>query len=470
MRGVWMLALLWLAVAEGIQAAPRLEGPFRADSLAFFIVHHGGPLLVELHVNRPTRELKDQGGVRFPHAVFWQLYDADERLAARDYHRFTGEETGKVFRVQLPDAPAGVYQLRYAKSPANEITVDLRCEPPASFGVMPCRARLHEGRKNQFRSAWVYVPPGEHRVRLNAYAATLRLLGRDGRPMARAPGELRVRGEALYRVEATFDHAASAVGISGVPPILCPDEATARRIGGSVERAPDGRLLAHRFQVRMWEWMHRLTPADLAAVPKPLLPLESFWLQDPRNAGLLGPGGPFNHVPRILRDQNLDPNSEDYGLGTNTSWLGPVYAIDAPFNPYRRDRAILNRLLLQEFARFLSLSENGTFVADDWNDYSGTDGLSYGERAYLFGSVAPLIDPDLRQLWFDGVSRLPHRWAFDRVSCENQTASFMLIQWMLGQGSGDDLYRTLAADFAAAFYDPHLNSFMKTGYHQERYG
>ena len=42
--------------------AQRIPGPFIADSLAFYIVHDGGPLTVALHINRPVPELADQVG------------------------------------------------------------------------------------------------------------------------------------------------------------------------------------------------------------------------------------------------------------------------------------------------------------------------------------------------------------------------------------------------------------------------
>ncbi|HJN16259.1 MAG TPA: hypothetical protein QGH10_12230, partial [Armatimonadota bacterium] len=249
-----------------------------------------------------------------------------------------------------------------------------------------------------------------------------------------------------------------------------PSADLAKRIAGSVETTRDGRQLAHKYQVRMWEWMQSLTAEDLSVEPVDLVALESDWLKDPRNAGLLGQGGPFNHIARILQDQDLDPASGSYGLGTEAAWLGPAYVIDEPLNPYRGKREVLNRILLHEFAWFLALAENGTLDADDWNHYSGVDGLMDGPRFFQFGYVAPHIDGELRDLWLEGVSQLISRWPFDRVSCENQTSSRMWNLHMLELGSGDELYNTLARGFSKGFYDPDLSEFFVTGYHQERYG
>lgn len=46
----------------------------------------------------------------------------------------------------------------------------------------------------------------------------------------------------------------------------------------------------------------------------------------------------------------------------------------------------------------------------------------------------------------------------------------MLDLYLIYMGSGRQVYKTLAHDFALAFYDPELNWFMKTGYQQEAYG
>ena len=451
----------------------RFPGPFLCDSMAFFIVHHGGPLAAEFVVNRPNTELP-AGPVRVPHAVFWQFYDADERLVKQEYHKFTDEaDRRRSFRAELADAKAGIYQLRYAKSQGNKMTVDLRTEPAASFGVMPCRARLGRGKEGQFANTFLYVPPALSSLTLHTYAARIALLEPTGEVVgetSKKDVKLEVTAGRVYGVQVKSGYERSAVGISGVPPILCPDETTARSIRGSVEFAPDGRMLHHKFQVRMWHWMQGLKRRELKVRAKRLLPLKELWLEDPRNAGLVGIDAPFNHIPRILRDQDLDRKSKTYGQGTSTSWLGPAYVIDEPFNPYRRNRAVLNRILLYEFSKLLALKENGTFDANDWNHYSGGDGLGYRKRAFQFGYVAPLTEDRLQELWFEGACRVLNRWAFSRVTCENQSSHWMLDLYMLYLGSGREVYKTLAHDFALAFYDPKLNSFMKTGYQQERYG
>ena len=453
----------------------RLPGPFLCSGMVFYIVHHGGPLTVSLDVSRPGPELRNNGGVRVPHAVFWQLYDADERPLEQQYHRFTDDsELVKRFKVELGESPGGVYQVRSASSPASFIAVDLQTEPPCSFGIMPTRCRLGRAVPAQFSEAYVYAPPGAGDVTLRSYATTVLLRDEAGKQIGSSQtdgGKGTVTPGNVYQLSVSPASATGTFGITGMPGILCPDAVTARNIRGSAEVAPDGRMLSHKFQLRMWQWMHSLEPADLAVSVAALTATREEWLKDPRHAGLLGLAGPFNHIAKILRTQDVDPRSPTYGKGISASWLGPAYVIDKPFNPYRRNLAVLNRLLLGEFAVLLELHENGTFDANNWNHYCGVDGLTYGKRAFQFGYVAPVMaDAALRELWFEGVSSSPNRWAFGRVSCENQTSSFAAHLYSLFMGSGREVYRTLAHDFAAALLDPALNDFMKTGYTQEAYG
>jgi hypothetical protein len=453
----------------------RPAGPFKAQSVAFYVVHHGGPLAVTLIVNRPDAEIADNGGIRFPHAVFWQAFDHEERPVDRRTYRFeTPDERGRRFTVEFEDTAPGVYQVRAAKTAGNSMTFDLETKPACSVAVMPVRCRLGMSGRDQFADAYVYAPPGTGEVRLHSYAAKVELMSLDGTAAGASDldgGRCAVVPGTVYRLRATPTWEASSFGLSGMPPILCADPDTARNIRGSVEIAPDGRILHHRFQLRMWEWMHSLTADDLAVAPADLAALREYWLGDPKNAGLLGITGPFNHIPKILRTQNLEPDSPEYGKGICASWLGPAYVIDKPFNPYRRNPAVLNRLLLYEFAVYLGLAENGTFSADNWNHYSGGDGLTYGKRGFQFGYVAPhMEDSALRDLWFEGVSRPLDRWAFSRVSCENQTSSFAAGMYCLYMGSGRDVYKTLAHDFVANLFDPGMNRFFRTGYLQERYG
>ena len=452
----FFLLLAALASCAGAGADdPGFAGSWGAASMAFHVVHPGGPLRVGLEVAR-----RDPASVR--DVLFWQFYDAEERPVARRMERFA-EPTRSVLVTELAAAPAGIYQLRYASSGVG-VRLDTH---GARYGVLACRARL-----TGVRQGWIYVPEGAREVSVATYAAKATLSDEAGERVLWRSGDEPLRAEPgrVLRLDVAYDHAMSGCAVRGMPGIVCPDPATARAIGGSTVTTPDGRRFAHRFQARMWQWMRERRPPDFAAEPARLADRADEWLADPRHAGLLGITGPLNFVPRILAEQNLDPASPDYGLGTSAAWLGPAYVVDAPCNPYRGNPALRDRIVLQEFAHLLKLTENGTFNGNDWEGYAGVDALGFRKRAAQFGLVAPLLERDLRELWTEGVVRVMDTLGLRRVSCENQTSHWCLDHWLLAEGSGDEVYRELARYFAEGLASPKHNPFMVTGYQQERYG
>ncbi|MBT7302705.1 MAG: hypothetical protein HN849_24460 [Victivallales bacterium] len=462
---VFTTFLLALVAGSASSAESGLDGDLRADSLAFYVVHTGGPLQVSLVFSRPAAEPRNASRIRLPYTAFWQCFGADERPLTRGLERFASAETlsQEVAVINLPNAAAGVYQVRCAQTGTTTRLVT----NGARFGVLACRAR-----QSGIREGWLCVPAGVDALSFKTYAATVQAYDEQGRLLgdSKKRKALPVTAGQLVRLAIKYQWENGAFGVLGVPGILCPDAETARAIGGSVETSADGRRFAHKFQVRMWDWMRARLPADFAIAPADLQPLAKQWLADPRNAGLLGITGPFNFIPRILGEQDLDPESPGYGLGTSTSWLGPAYVIDKPFNPYRRQPAIVNRLVLQEFAQYLKMAENGTFNGNDWDHYAGGDGLGFRKRAFQFGYVAPHVDRQLRDLWFEGAEKVMDCMGLRRVSCENQTSHWLLDHWLLAEGSGETVYRDLAHWFAQALASPEWNLFMATGYQQERYG
>lgn len=443
-------------------ADPAFAEDWGGGSMAFHVVHPGGSLRLALNLSRTLPEPLDARAGR--HLIFWQFYDADERPVTRQAERFAdpAETSREVVVADLAAAPAGIYQIRYATS-----GVRARLETNgASYGVHACRSR-----QRGVRQAWLYVPDGASEVSVSNYASAATLSDEQGEllwssgddPLAVTPGQ-------VLRLDVTYHNHLGNFAVRGLPGILCPDPATARAIGGSTVETPDGRRFPHRFQARMWQWMQERNPADFAVEPARLADFEEQWLADPRNAGLLGITGPLNFVPRILAEQDLDPTSPTYGLGTVTAWLGPAYTVDEPFNPYRRHPGILHRIVLQEFAHLLRLEENGTFNANDWEGYAGVDALGFRKRAAQFGFVAPLVEPELRALWAEGVVRVMDTMGLRRVSCENQTAHWSLDHWLMAEGSGQEVYRELARYFTEGLAMPEHNPFMVTGYQQERYG
>ena len=105
------------------------------------------------------------------------------------------------------------------------MTVDLMTEPPASLGVMPCRARLYQGAPGQFDEFYLYVPPGRDQLQLHTYASKVIVFDQTGGEVGPqdAQSQLKVRPHSVYRLGVKFEWEMSAFGLTGIPPILCPE-------------------------------------------------------------------------------------------------------------------------------------------------------------------------------------------------------------------------------------------------------
>ena len=474
MGGGWLDAFAEAAFAPASSQPPQFHGPFNAESLTFYVVHEGGDLTLSLQATRKLRSPNRRASVEIPQAIFVQVYDANEFLVTSKYHPFPKDDTAFHLPSTIPNAPAGIYQIRATGSWGGGIQFDLETSPVCSFGVMAARDTLKRTTAEQFSKAFLYIP--EHRQSLTFKKGSQKgaLKHADGTSIGTFGGGKEATFTELPAnsvCEIELEQGTGWIGMKGtVPLILCPDEKSALAIKGSLVTDPiSGDVYEHAFQVRMKQWISHLTAKDLQVEYVPISSRKEAWLADPGQAHLIGSRGLFSHVKYLLEHQNTDPFSPEFGDADNLANLAGYYAIKGDFNPYYQHVGIKNRLLLQQFKTLLKLKENGTFH-DSWDNYSGGDALHTLSTYCSFWLMAKDIPANERLLWQDGISRLINRFAMSRVSCENQSSHWLSDLYMYYLGSGDETYKQLALDFAEALADPEQNSFMQTGYAQERYG
>lgn len=501
MRLKILLASGCLAAALGASAELPIRGPFRGESFAFYIVHDGGPLKVEVRADHnPGRGFYRGGGLppaqaewarRLNGKVMVRFMDAEEKTVKRDYAIVPfGGKTNLVHDYR--NVPAGIYQIRTA---AGNADLDLRISPAKKFGVMASRCMIRASYPGQFAKTCFYVPEADFkalklrnigfagRVK-NSRGKTLLELSRTKEAVpelidswmdtserfpAKSLDLSGLKGEVLSLELEMPSGLQVRFGAFGMPLILCPDAVTARRIGASVERASDGRCFAHKFQVRAYEWMQKLKPETLKMDFRNYADFRKAFEAEPKSAALLGSWGVLGAFEAIIRDQNLDKRSPEYGL---TQHIVPsiVLSLNKPYNPYYGSEALRLRMLLNQFAYFLKLNESDTFEDSD-DSYAGLDSFLYSYLAEAAYHGAPMLkDPVERELFCEGVLHLADRFPFFHAHCENQSAHYLIGHYMLGKLPEGKLYARVAKDYAADLSDPALNPYMKTGYFQEREG
>ncbi len=456
------------------QSSPkRFPGPFEAGEIDFYIVHHGGDLTITLTATRAKLNGDPVSRVLLSQAIFFRLFDAREIPLKKQFFVFPegrGIKT-KDFKLYLNQAPPGIYQLRCAISQNSSIKVDIKTSPTCSFGVAPSRSLLRPTAKKQFVDAYLYTPPDCQQLKFKFHGAVGELFRLNGTSVQKfkSPGitTVKVTPNTIYKLQAI--NTWYGFGIDGAPAILCPDPVTARNIRGSVEFAPNGRLLYHQFQRRNWQWMHSLKARELTAPPiADLRQYRREFLANPGSESLIGPAGFLSHAGYLLKTQNLNPTSLNYGNGGKLDYLASMWGVKGTFNPYAGNKNILNRFLMNVYARQLTLKENGTFRTG-WESYSGGDALgtlSTYIPFYLYGKKVP---KQLQASWLNAISPLIDRFGMNRVGCENQTAHWLVDLECLYLGGGGEVYGAMAKDFALHLCSDKYNPYLKAGYLQENY-
>ena len=138
--------------------------PFRAEAMAFYFVHDGGPLQLCLKVRPDSGNRNNPMYLRKDAAFVGRIFNADEKLVEWDYRKIkAGSET--LLRHDFGDnAPPGIYQICY--SGAN-VLVTPYAVPEKKFGLAPLRCMVYAAVPDQFADTWFYVPENASTLRVS---------------------------------------------------------------------------------------------------------------------------------------------------------------------------------------------------------------------------------------------------------------------------------------------------------------
>ncbi len=265
------------------------------------------------------------------------------------------------------------------------------------------------------------------------------------------------------------------LAIDGFPVIFCPDAETAREIGGSMVKAADGRQFHHLFQVKMHDWIKSLSKEELEIQPVPLEKYKKEWLKDPKSKGLLPL---LAYAPHLFKAMDTNPGSLTFGTSPiNLGDMTLLYALDRPYNPYYGNKALMKRIFLYYFRKWLCLSESGAFHDDPSHpaycsglEWSGWEGMVFCADYMTLAMMTPIADKELLALWEEAMRLPAHRFWSQRLNCENQSLHWPLKLYALNMATGNPIYRKMAQDYLADIANPALSRSMKTGYLLEAYG
>ena len=335
------------------------------------------------------------------------------------------------------------------------------------------------------RHQWFLVPPGTTApLHCLAHNSRVEILDENGKSillLEKGSKKVKLKPGALYQLKlSTKSPSWNWSGFGGFPFILCRSKEMARKLNGGMTRLADKSYVPLKFQKRVYDWMMSLDEKDLKiAIPDLMKYKDKFAEFYPETASMVFIGGPISVARIILKSQNLDKNSPDFGSSTcrDMGALAYLYTLDRPYNPYYKNKALLLRTALYYLQKYsvskrsyyFPLCGNGT-CRDIYSNYAGGDGMVMVPGSVAFMLLAPHLKPDLRELWAEALAFPLRRFYNDRVSCENQSAHWPVKHFAYYKATGNKLFKQLAEDFVRDIANEKLNYFFKTGYLREAQG
>ena len=358
---------------------------------------------------------------------------------------------GAARKVAVSPGKKGVYQIQLVG--CDDHFVKLQLSPALSFGVLG-HPDFFAGHADQFREAYLYVPElpyyarKQNRIDLcvieHGYPRTRQLTlyhGSRQLPMKRIPqgdtvGTL-TPGQALGRATVSLEGVEPGtvlklvnegqqdylLRIHGIPPILCPDAATARLIHGGMERLLGGPVVSFPFQKELWNAVKHLKKGDFDIGLKP-----GEWFQttsDEVRRIMVHPWectrNPKNVDGILVKVQKLLDTSDPFDLVTfyGALSLGSSEVKDLalfcryPFKGNRMygNRAVRNLVTLALIKAWMKF--RGGEVVFEWGELN----VAYAQGFHWnwwepIWYMREALDPAVLRAFQKGVKRIADRMAF----------------------------------------------------------
>jgi len=458
-------------------------GPFRpAPSLTVYFVSDGSPCKIRLLARRADTTKGDR--------IMIRLFDTEERIISWEYvepgenHNswYPGGREIKGIPIDMPEKPApgdllldrdlllpakdGIYQLRIVAG-AEHTLIYLEMERPLPFCVSGQNGPLY-GWDDNLTKAYLYIPKGEEKLWIMQKHETPVVvfdeMGKELIECTKDKGKVTIpieRTDVVWRLSLPSKRDWCLEG-GDFPIIICESELAAKEIHGSLDILEDGSRIYHKFQADILKLLPILwTEEKIGKAEELIVPLnkhEKEWLEDPiRNIGIYNF---LKYMPYVLRFQ------EKSGEG-HSKYLGIVYALKEPFNPYGGKSEILYRGTVSALKKLLEMREDEVMPGIYSDVYPGYMAFNLPDHCESFASLAPDLSDKIRKIWTEGLRRMVDRHIpSELVTCRNQSAHYVKAIWDFYRGSEEERYRELAQRYAQRM----ARSARPAGYMIEAFG
>lgn len=206
----------------------------------------------------------------------WQRVHADATVdkSRTPWLKRPQDLPARAVQLNVPDAGPGLYRVTVIASWDHWISITP--DRPIATGVHPGPGPLYVHGDRLAHGAFLWVPGGTQHIGLSLseevepFTGLLELRTQDNRVVARRQAKTfstyivddAPQPGSVYQVRAEAAAAGACLHIVGLPPVLSPDAATARRLHGGMTIDAQGRRTLHQHQRVLDHWQDGLTEAD----------------------------------------------------------------------------------------------------------------------------------------------------------------------------------------------------------------
>lgn len=485
---------------------------------AFYIVNKPGSTVeLELDLIKASRKNGDFVTIRIfdpsEKQVFWKhleigkLADGEFGLGTVEIDGIGGDLLKPVKPVELVQQfsyemnQPGVYQVRVVAGSRNAM-VRMQLSRELPWGVSFQNGEFMPWAK-QAKKLYAYIPPHTKQLTVSGYGFCVKddkqqiqydsskaKSGRIKKTMAVS------ETDKVWTFEFPKTHRWSTRAWD-MPLILCNTPEAARTIRASIVELPDGTIVAHQFQAKIYALRKQFLNPELLGDTDEIFARTRVtdahtqaMLKDAARCSHLFNGNPsfFKRVDFVIKSQNVDPESHWAGsvdgwqkfvgkqglagrwdryekISGITTGISRNYQtileeivwlvnLNEPFNPYYGCKELIHRAIAAAMMDLLVINEAERFAVLDRDPYpGGTASFDLARKIFpIYRAAVKDASPKVAALWTQALGRLLDRSYPDAlVSTRNQSAHYLLVMDDYAQGSKLPRYAKLARRYAQRF-------------------
>lgn len=464
-----------------------------------------------------------------------RVFDTDENLIFRDFitsPKFTQDQNlPSQLTINVPASDANeIIQVIVTGGKTAPAIFDFTTEPAMPLGLMSS-IKVITPPKHPIEKGFIYIPAEAKQLSIEPIDTEITIWDQNDNILLKNKTATIpvIKTDVIWKISLTPKKFPGAkIFTNGFNVIICPDIATAKAIGGSIEKLDDGTIVAHKFQVRLDRLLRKTfaSPDKFTLYPiksfgplkktflsnpekyqhlitgyRPVLPYLNIWFDrqiidnnDRFFGGIHAPASydeiltPYQisssklrtseNKPKILlpavTNQPQHDSLASFSAPGIADSLAFLYNLDPNINPYYHNINLLNRIIIASCRDLMLLDESELIygkggTTSDWpGAFAFMLRYKYCDAYGAVGQAVKQFYPEIYKEWTSGLSRFADHVAFMPIFAPaNQSAHIPYGLWRVYEGSKEQFYKDLTSLTVEKFCQ---NLQKPAGYYVEGYG